>query len=108
MKVLHNGIYHLVNVHDHLSPPINPLEHPHPLEQSSIGCGEILNPHKVTRLEAYQNSLEPADQGTVYMQDLESALYYMIKKEASAKTEYTEDEDETIRSLIKILGSLMT
>ena len=44
MKVLHNGIYHLVNVHDHLSPPINPLEHPHPLEQSSIGCGEILNP----------------------------------------------------------------
>ena len=59
---------------------------------------------KVTRLEAYQNSLEPADQGTVYMQDLESALYYMIKKEASAKTEYTEDEDETIRSLIKILG----
>ena len=37
-------------------------------------------------------------------QDLESALYYMLKKEASAKTEYTEDEDETIRSLIKILG----
>ena len=63
---------------------------------------------KVTRLEAYQNSLEPADQGTVYMQDLESALYYMIKKEASAKTEYTEDEDETIRSLIKILGLLIT
>ena len=59
---------------------------------------------KVTRLKAYQDSLEPADQGTVYMQDLESALYYMLKKEASAKTEYTEDEDETIRSLIKILG----
>ena len=47
MKVLHNGIYHLVNVHDHLSPPINPLEHPHPLEQSSIGCGEILNPQNL-------------------------------------------------------------
>ena len=62
---------------------------------------------KVTRLEEYQNSLEPADQGTVYMQDLESALYYMVNKEASAKTEYTEDEDQTIRSLIKILGPLI-
>ena len=41
--------YHLVNVHDRLSPRINSLEpsHPYPLEPSSIGCGEILNPHKV-------------------------------------------------------------
>ena len=28
----------------HLSPRIDPLEHPHPLEPSSIGCGEIISP----------------------------------------------------------------
>ena len=36
---------HLVNVHGHLSPRINPLERPHPLKPSSIGCGKIWNPH---------------------------------------------------------------
>ena len=67
----------------------------------------LLADDKVTRLKSYQESLEPADQGTVYMQDLESALYYMIKKEASAKTDYTEDEDNAIRSVITIIGLVL-
>ena len=59
---------------------------------------------KISRLQEYQASLKPADQNTVYMQDLESALYYMIKKEAASKAEYTEEEEQAIRDLVNFIG----
>ena len=61
---------------------------------------------EISRLAEYQATLKPADQETVYMQDLESALYYMIKKEAAAKDEYTPEENQTIRDLLNLLGNL--
>ena len=46
-----------------------------------------LEDDKVDRLAQYRESLLPADRNRVYMQDIESALYYIFKKEAASKAQ---------------------
>ena len=41
------------------------------------------------------------------MQDIESALYYIIKKEAKAKSIYTDDEERALKSLVYFIDEYM-
>ena len=77
------GVYYVPQLSlVHLSPRIDPLEHPHPLiplEPSSIGCGEMMNPRKLRSVWKF---------GRCGNQTIENQKHYFIVTENHLEIHY--------------------